>query len=115
MTVEIKKKAKKLEVVQPVATITFESKSPDSAVPKSSLAQEPVGDPLKFEGPHATVGVNVSATIPTAKFANVKVGVFLSWPCQPTEAEADGAYEFAKAWADGKLQDLTKDIEQFQG
>ena len=114
MAVEIKKKQPKIEVVEAEATITVESKDADGHV-QTDITQEKVGGPLKFDAPHATVGVNISATIPTAKFANVKVGVFLSWPCEPTEATADAAYEFAKAWADGKLQDLTKNIEPFHG
>lgn len=60
--------------------------------------------------PHpARVTVEMGATIPTAQYANVRISVGLSMPCNPEDA--DEAFITVKAWIDDKMQELISEVE----
>lgn len=70
--------------------------------------QEVVVDPKPLKAPHCTVGVDAGMTIPTGSYSNVKIGVFLSIPCDAEEI--DEAFEAASDWVSDKLSSMHEDV-----
>lgn len=61
-----------------------------------------------FDGPTANVNVNLGATIPLKSYSNVKVGVSLTLPCEPTELGVENAFSNASDWCFEKIDVLTE-------
>jgi hypothetical protein len=106
MTVKI------VKAVPVVAKVTTTVK-PADAQPTTAEVTEQVMLPMLTDHPLCAVGVTLEALIPTAKFANIRVGVQLSMPCEKDAIEA--AYAFAKYWCDGKLIELTSELASCNG
>lgn len=97
--------AKKVEVVQPQATVTHQYKDGTS-----TEAKEDFGPPVQLDGPHATVSVQMGLTRNLGDYNNIKVGVFLSVPCDVNNEAIDTTYLKVKGWVDMRIEQLNEEI-----
>lgn len=59
------------------------------------------------------VGIEAGQTIPVGNYANVRVGVFLSVTCEPTEI--DEAYNAVSEWVGDKLGEMVTAVNEAYG
>ena len=64
-----------------------------------------------IKGPPANVGVSMSRTLNLGEFNSAKVEVSCHIPCKPTQEDMDGTFEFAKQWADEKMEILVDELK----
>lgn len=61
------------------------------------------------DGPWCEVGVEMSYTHNLGNYQSARVGVSIRLPCKYHEINA--VYDYAKEWADGKLQSLVEELQ----
>jgi hypothetical protein len=110
MALNITKTNKKLAVETPgggvvetvMASVTV--KHPDGSVEDVEIPDLPV---VVGSGPFANVGVRAKRTINLGNYENVQIEVSLHLPSTNEHDEIQNSFNYASAWVDAKMQDLS--------
>jgi len=67
-----------------------------------------IGENLSFDQPYATVKVSLGVTKNMGNYESLRIGVDLSLPCSPVEADA--AFDKAAKFVENKLNALIEEV-----
>ena len=67
---------------------------------------------VKVPKAHAVVRYAAGRTINVGNFESIRVDVGVEVPCKLDFDAIDSSYEWARGWADERLNDVTKEVEE---